>query len=86
MINGVELSKLNEGEQALVGWQYRRSGGFTTALMDLISRADGDNKDRLALAFPLHVAAYRNFSQVDGWWQQIQKKVLKPVLYEVNQD
>ena len=34
-------------------------GGFSTALMDLIGRADTDNKYKLSLVFPEYIEAYK---------------------------
>lgn len=64
-----KFSKLNPGEQSLVKWQYQMHGGFFTALWKAISVADGENLERLANAFPLHVGAYRRYIGEPGYWE-----------------
>ena len=49
-------------------WQFKMLGGFYAALMDAISKADGDNLDRLREGFPVEVDAYRKYTHTSGWW------------------
>ena len=84
MFNYKVYVTLNEGEQALVDWQYVNTGCFSNKLMDLIGKADGTNKARLALAYPLHVEAYHDYATVNGWWTDLQKRLLQTPLYDVN--
>lgn len=70
----MNFDKLNEGERQLVKWQYRLQGDFYDALWSAISRADSGNLARLALAFPSDVEAYRRFSQVPGYWEEVQER------------
>lgn len=75
MRNIEEYNKLTEGEQSLVKWQFKEHGGFWTAVWDAISKADGGNLNRMALAFPSHVKAYRNYTSVPGWWEELIARV-----------
>jgi len=56
-------------ERVVIAWQYNASmqmmGGFLTALWEAIALADDDNLDPLECGFPLHVRAYRDWSQGD---------------------
>ena len=83
MINGKVYAGLNEGERALVDWQYTNTGCFSNHLMDLIAKSDSFNRARLAEGFPLHVQAYNRYTSVTGWWPKLQEQLLKPVLYAV---
>ena len=49
-------------------WQFKMLSGFYAALMDAITKADGDNLDRLREGFPVEVDAYRKYSHTSGWW------------------
>lgn len=70
----IDLDALTEGERFIVEWQYHLGGGFFTALATAISRADIVNLARLEKGFPEEVRAYRSFSMVSGWWEEVQKK------------
>lgn len=74
-MNYDEYTNLTEGEQSLVDWQYGRCGHFFTCLWQAICRADDGNQERLRLAFPSHVDAYRKYAYEDGWWQKIQERL-----------
>lgn len=86
MFNQVEFNKLTAGEQSLVMWQYHMEGGFMSTLWELLVRADRENLARLELAFPSHVKAFRNYSQVHGWWEGIQDRLKKPNLEVIQGD
>ncbi len=73
----MSIDNLTSGERFIFDWQYRMAGGFNTALVEAISRADEDNLDRLSLGFPEEVEAYKNFSRVSGWWDNLRKKAAK---------
>lgn len=70
----INFDALNEGERFIVEWQYKRLGSFKAALATAISKADIINQFKLAQAFPEEVEAYRAFSMVSGWWEEVQKK------------
>lgn len=71
----INFDALTEGERFIVEWQYRyQMGGFRTALIEAISRADIVNQVKLARGFPEEVEAYQNFSMVSGWWEEVRKK------------
>lgn len=71
----MNLDSLTKGERFIIDWQYHMAGDFMTALVEAIARADMKNLEKLAEGFPEEVEAYINFSQIDGWWQALQKKV-----------
>jgi len=70
----MNLDNLTKGEIFIVKWQYGLHGSFKKALSDAIKQADVHNLHRLSLAFPDEVAAYSDFSNTDGWWEEVQKK------------
>ena len=70
----INFEALTKGERFIVEWQYHLTGGFMTALADAIRRADGRNLARLAMGFPDEVEAYRNYTGVPGWWEEVQKR------------
>lgn len=78
MLNTAEFKKLTPGEQSLYNWQFQMHGGFFTALWKAISTADGYNLDRLALAFPSEVDAYRRYMGEVGWWERTLERVGRP--------
>lgn len=69
--------ELSQGVRSLVKWQYRMHGGFYTALWDAISRADTYHLDKLSLAFPDEVEAYRKYTSERGWWAKVLDAVKK---------
>ncbi len=52
----------------VIKWQFNMLGGFFSALMLLIAKADDFNKERLRRGFPDHVKAYELFTNEPGWW------------------
>jgi hypothetical protein len=46
----------------LFHWQHSNSDSFSAKLFELIMKADSTNRNRLALAFPHHFAAWH------AWW------------------
>jgi len=70
----MKLESLNAGELFIVQWQYRMLGGFSSALMQAISKADMWNLAKLEKGFPNEVSAYKYFSTEDGWWEKVQEK------------
>lgn len=62
------IDDLNVGERELIEWQYGILGGFKTHLWAAISCADTFNQERLAIAFPEQVEAYRRFAYEPGYW------------------
>ena len=72
------LLSLTEEERLIVGWQYRTQiGDFDKTLMDLIQKASGDNLDKLAQVFPVHVSAYKRMTEEKGWFSLAAKKAGK---------
>lgn len=76
MFNWDVYRTLPVGEQRLCDWQFGRLSGFWTAVWKAIATADNSNLERLALAFPDEVEAYKRFSYEPGYWQGIQEKLL----------
>jgi hypothetical protein len=70
----INLNVLTEGERFIVEWQYHFAGGFKTALAEAMIRADIHNLARLELGFPDEVQAYRMYTEVSGWWDEVRKK------------
>ena len=76
----IDLSKcdvrvLDSHELAVFFWQYRLNGDFKTALWEAITRADTDNLRLLSYGFPVEVEGYRKYTTINGWWQEVEKKV-----------
>jgi hypothetical protein len=65
---------LNQGEKFIYDWQEGKSGGFMTALAELMSRADNLNLDKLAEGYPDEVEGFRSYNRIRGWWKFIQLK------------
>jgi len=70
------FNSLTEGEGFIFMWQYRMLGGFETALMEAIGKADEGNLMRLSLGFPHEVDAFKRFSREEGWWGRVEKTAL----------
>lgn len=70
----MKLEGLTKGERWVIEWQYRMHGDFNTALSQAIMMADRRNLAKLAQGFPDEVSAFRHYSEVDGWWEALQKK------------
>ena len=65
---------MNTEEKFVFDWQYRRLGGFKTALINAIKLADKSNREKLRLGFPDEVGGYESFSTVPGWWDEVEAK------------
>ena len=70
----INFEVLTDGERFIVEWQFSFAGGFKTALADAIRRADEYHLNLLSLGFPDEVEAYRNYSRLPGWWEEVQKR------------
>jgi len=68
---------LTRGEEFIVKWQYRMSGGFFAALATAISLADTENRERLSQGFPHEVEGYRHYIGTPGWWDATEDKARK---------
>lgn len=61
---------MSEVERHAIIWQHRRHialGDFEQHLWDAIGEADEDNLDRLALGYPVHVEAVRQWRSGKGF-------------------
>lgn len=70
----MNLESLDESENFIIGWQYRRLGHFKTALAELMCLADDENLIKLSLGFPNEVRGYEKYAKTPGWWKKVQKK------------
>ena len=70
-----EGDKLTKDEKFIFDWQYRRLGGFKTALINVIKLADQGNRELLRRGFPDEVGAYEKFAGIPGWWDEVEAKV-----------
>ena len=70
----MKLDDLTESERFIVKWQYSMLGGFKSALVLAIAKADTDNRARLERGFPNEVDGYRRFAEEYGWWENVQRK------------
>jgi len=59
------MANIGDGERRYLEFQLGRSSDFYSALFRAIGRADSDNLDKLAGAFPDEVAAYRAWCSGD---------------------
>lgn len=69
--------KLTRGERFILEWQYDLLGSFSTNIAKAISCADGYNLEKLELAFPEEVKAYRKFTGENEWWNNVKIKARK---------
>ena len=66
---------MNEGERHLVEWQRGGlCGSFYTGLFEAIGKADDEHQARLYESFPEHVAAFRKYRSVSGYWPELQER------------
>lgn len=70
-----EYAKSTDGERHLVDWQFGFGGDFNNALFQAISLADTGNKYRLGIGFPDEVEAFRRYSQENGYWESLRKRL-----------
>jgi len=70
----MDESKLTEGEQFVIYWQFGKLGHFRRALAEAFVRADEENTAKLALGFPEIAEAMSNFAHVSGWWRALLDK------------
>ena len=50
---------LQEGMLHIKLWQYSKSSCFGVKLIELIAKADTDNRQKLSMGFPQYVQAYK---------------------------
>jgi len=65
------IKDLNPGELFIFEWQYNRLSHFKAALVDAIRRADLPNRNKLEIAYPDEVRAFRCFANESGWWTRV---------------
>ena len=57
---------IDDSARWVLRWQFGMiTGGFSSALVEAIIRADSDNLDRLELGFPVEVRGYRQWAYGD---------------------
>jgi len=72
----VNLDALTRSEEFVFKWQYRMLGDFGKALVDCFCLADGDNFERLRLAFPVEGEGMYNYLRVHGWWDAVERRAI----------
>ena len=70
----MKLENLEPDELFIVEWQYNMLGDFRKALVKAIMKADIYNLARLSMGFPDEVQGYKKYSEIEGWWEALQKK------------
>lgn len=68
---------LSPSELFIYKWKLGILGDFKKSLMHTITLADSSNLSRLEEGFPMEISAYKCFAYIDGWWQEVEKKVAK---------
>ena len=68
------IENLNPAERFIWEWRRGRVSDFRRALIHTIQRADVQNLEKLRLGFPDEVEAWVSYKQVDGWWDEVQRK------------
>jgi hypothetical protein len=71
----MRIQGLDEEETIIYEWQYGMMGSFYSTLMELLSHADEEHLYMLEEPFPDYVNAYRKYTRISGWWQNVQKKM-----------
>ncbi len=56
-------SEFDEGQKAVIKWQFQMHGSFYTALFEAIQRADYENLSKLELGFPTEVRGFRQWQE-----------------------
>ncbi len=64
-------------EAIIIEWQYGYAGGFQTQLIQLIAKADVNNKIKLHKGFPDEVDAFTLFAETRVWWTKVEEKFIK---------
>jgi len=70
-----KLPKLTKGEKDLFFWQFNKAGSFKSKLFDLLCVADSYNMELLNKSFPEHVKAYKNYINVEGYWNNLKDRM-----------
>lgn len=68
------IPEITEAEWQLIFWQRGTAGSFTKALFTAATHADSTNLYRLEKGFPDLIAAFRNYSQAPGYWEDLQQR------------
>jgi len=74
-IDAKKFAQLSIGERRVVEWQLRTCGGFVRQLIELICKADDSNRLLLSAAFPSEVKAVTNYTNVEGWWPALLRRI-----------
>lgn len=67
--------QLTKAEEELYYWQIGRAGSFSMGLFELIAKADGYNRRKLAQGFPDEVEAFNSYQNIPGYWEKIQEEM-----------
>ena len=68
---------LSQEELFIYKWKMNMLGGFKSSLMHTITLADSSNLACLEKGFPMEVSAYKCFAYRWGWWEGVEKKMVK---------
>lgn len=71
------MNEVTETEMLLFYWQNGTAGSFSSALFELIGRADTFNKWKLAKGFPEEVAVFVRYQEEQGYWEDLCKRIQK---------
>lgn len=69
-----DVNEPTPAEMFVWNWQDGEDS-FSSKLAHLITKADTNNRAKLAIVYPLEVSAMRNFLHTEGWWETVNKKV-----------
>lgn len=65
--------ELTPEEKFVYEWQKGMSGSFSTALAELICKADLGNQRMLAKSYPDAVSGVQKFQSEAGWWEYVKR-------------
>lgn len=68
---------ITDAEMRLYYWQRGTAGSFTSALFELIGKADTFNKYKLSKGFPDEVAVFIRYQEEQGYWDKLKSKIEK---------
>ena len=71
----MNFDDLTKGERFIVDWKYGLAGGFKSALLHAIAKADSGNQEKLKAGFCSEVTAFQNYTNVEGWWTELQERI-----------
>lgn len=70
------MENVTDAELDLYYWMHDQLGSFSTYLFKAISSADTRNLSKISLGFPEEVQVYKRFANEEGYWDNLQKRIL----------